>query len=254
MDDEFEHPTQLHWDDVVDVICAGVGPGVLAQAVLWSDLGLSVELADALAPCGVADPDTAAYLVAMTEDLGPLECRPVDLELPLLRAQPVAPRADRRARIEPFVGSRVRDWSARCAVSPFGVVYSAVPEAGVEALRSDSGETVRAAVLSDYRPDAERAGAALSGWLAEQARERDLGGHGMALQRLVFEDGRVAGAAIDTGSGNRLVRALHGVALSTGAVPAEWPAQPELRDTIARVAVVGRAGSRFGRVELIADA
>jgi hypothetical protein len=253
VDDEFGRPSELYWDDVVDVICAGVGPGVLAQAILCTDLGLTVELADAIAPTDLAAPATVAYLEAMTDDLGTLNRLPRDLRLPLIHAEPVAARTDRRAKIEPFIGSRLRDWSARCVVSPFGVIYSAVPEAGVTAMRGDSGESIRAAVLGPYRPDADRPGAALAGWLAAQARERDIAGHGLGLQRLVFENGRVAGAAIDSASGTRLVRATEGLALSTGAMPvgATWPAQPELRDTVAQAAIVTRTGSRFGRVELI---
>lgn len=252
-DDETEQPTELYWDDVVDVICAGPGPGALAQAIVCADLGLSVEMADEAAPSDLSDPDTAAYLEAMTEDLGPVDRSFADLTLPVVRATPVAPLTDRRKRIDPFVGSRLRDWSARCVMSPFGVLYSAVPEAGVTAMRSDSGESIRAAVLGPYRPDADRPGAVLADWLAEEAWERDVTGHGLVLQRLIFEWGRVAGAAIGTASGTRLIRARAGVALSTGAVPvgAQWPVQPELRDVIAQVALVSRIGSRFGRVELL---
>jgi hypothetical protein len=248
--DEIGQPTELYWDDVVDVVCAGTGPGALAQAILCTELGLSVELAETVAPLGLSDPDTVAYLAAMTEDLG---ASSAGLELPVVRAAPVAPRTDRRARIEPFIGSRLRDWAAGCMASPFGVVYSGIPEAGVTAMRSDSGEAIRVAVLGPYRPDADRPGAALADWLAEQAWERNVAGHGLGLQRLIFEWGRVAGAAIDTGSGTRLVRATAGVALSTGAVPAgaTWPVQPELRDVVAQVAIVSRTGSRFGRVELL---
>jgi len=36
-------------------------------------------------------------------------------------------------------------------------------------------------------------------------------------------------------------------------VGATWPAQPELRDTVAQIAIVTRTGSRFGRVELISE-
>ena len=253
VDDEFGQPTELYWDDVVDVICAGTGPGALAQAIVCTDLGLSVELAEAVAPSGLSDPDTVAYLEAMTEDLGTLDPSSAGLELPVVHAAPVAPRTDRRTRIEPFVGSRLRDWSARCLVSPFGVVYSAVPEAGVTAMRSDSGESIRAAVLGPYTTDGDRPGAALADWLAEEAWERDVAGHGLGLHRLIFEWGRVAGAAIDAASGTRLIRARAGVALSTGAVPvgATWPVQSELRDVVAQVAIVGRTGSRFGRVELL---
>ncbi len=253
VDDEFGHPTELYWDDVVDVICAGTGPGALAQAIVCSDLGLSVELAEVVAPSELSDPDTVAYLESMTEDLGTLDPSSAGLQLPVVHAAPVAPRTDRRTRIEPFVGSRLRDWSAQCVVSPFGVVYSGIAEAGVAAMRTDSGESIRAAVLGPYRPDADRPGGALADWLADQAWDRNVAGHGLGLQRLIFEWGRVAGAAIDTASGTRLVRARAGVALSTGAVPvdATWPVQPELRDVVAQVAIVSRIGSRFGRVELL---
>ena len=222
MDDEFAAPSDLYWDDVVDVLCAGAGPGALAQAIVCADLGLTVELADAVAPSDLSDPDTVAYLRAMTEDLGPLNRLPSELELPVVHAAPVAPRTDRRTMVEPFVGSRLRDWSARCVVSPFGVVYSAMPEAGITAMRSDSGESSRAALLGPYRPDADRPGTALADWLAEQTWERDLAGHGLGLQRLVFEYGRVAGAAIDTASGTRLTRR-----------PREWPC-PRVRCPTAR--------------------
>jgi hypothetical protein len=250
---EFEDRSELSWDDVVDVICAGPGPGVLAQAILCADLGLTVELADAVAPAHLDDPDTMAYLEAMTNDLGQVGGLPADLALPLLHAEPVAPRTDRRAKVEPFIGSRLCDWSVRCLASPFGVVYSAVPEAGVIAMRSNSGETIRAALLGSFRPDADRPGAALSDWLSEQAQERDITGRGLGLQRLVFEWGRVAGATVGTPSGTRLIRATDGVVLSTAAVPAgaAWPVQPELRDCVAQVAMVSRTGSRFGRVELV---
>jgi hypothetical protein len=255
VDDEVEQPTELHWDAAVDVICGGTGPGVLAQAIVCADLGLSVELAEAVAPSDLSDPDTAAYLAAMTEDLGPLDRSSPQLQLPVVHAAPLAPQTDRRAKIEPFVGSRLRDWSHQCVLSPFGVVYSAVPEAGVTVMRSDSGESIRVAVLGPYRPDADRPGGALADWLAEEAWERDVGGRGRGLQRLIFERGRVAGAAIDTTSGTRLIRGRAGVALSTGAVPvgATWPVQPEVRDVAAQVAIVSRTGSRFGRVELLLE-
>lgn len=253
-DDELERPSEVSWDDVVDVVCGGIGPGVLAQAIMFTDLGLTVELADAVSPAELTDPDTVAYLAAMTDDLGPLSRSPADLEVPLINAEPVKPLADRRCvKVEPFVGSHLRDWAARCVVSPFGVVYSAVPEAGMTAMRSESGETIHATVLGAYQCDTDRPGPALADWLAEQARQRGIAGHGLGLQQLIFEYGRVAGAAIGTPAGTRLVRVTAGVVLSAGAVSegVEWPVQPELRNTLVQVAIVTRTGSRFGRVELL---
>ncbi|BBY63423.1 hypothetical protein [Mycolicibacterium helvum] len=250
IDDEPVEASEWQWDDVVDVICAGAGPGALAHAIWCTDLDLDVEFVDAELSSQTIDPDTAAYLQSMTDDLGPPVAR--DPELAVIHAQPVVVSKDRRATIEPFFGSRLRDFSARCVASPFGVIFSQIPDDMV-ALRS-SGETIRAAVLGDYRPETDRPGAELAEWLRGQADERGLLDHaGTALQRLVFEEGRVAGAALATPDGTRLVRATVGVALSIGSVPdgGDWPVQSELPSGAAQVAVVSRTASRFGLVELV---
>jgi hypothetical protein len=243
--------SEWQWDDVVDVICAGAGPGALAHAICCTDLDYDVEFADAELSSQTFDPDTAAYLQSMTDDLEPRVDR--DLELAIVRAEPVVVSKDRRATIEPFFGSRLRDFSARCVASPFGVIYTQIPD-NMTALRSGSGEPIRAAVLGDYRPETERPGWELAEWLRGQARERGLlEAAGTALQRLVFEQGRVAGAELSTDEGTRLVRATVGVALSIGPMPdsGDWPVQPELPSGAAKIAVVSRTASRFGLVELL---
>ncbi|AQT82523.1 hypothetical protein B1R94_03050 [Mycolicibacterium litorale] len=243
----------MDWDDVVDVICAGAGPGVLAHAIACADLDLAVELADVAVPAQVDDPDTAAYLQSMTDDLGPLIPGPDDLELSGVHAEPVVVEKGRRATVEPFFGAQLRGWSARCAVSPFGIIYSHVPE-NMTAMRAKSGQLIRATVVGDYQPDTERPGLELTGRLRDWADERGLLEPGdTTLQRLIFEGGRVAGAALATPSGTRLVRATSGVALSTAALPddADWPVQAGMRGIAAHVAVVSRTASRFGRVELL---
>jgi hypothetical protein len=187
----------------------------------------------------------------MTDDLEPATAR--SKSRAVVRAQPVPVSKDRRATIEPFFGSRLRDWSARCVVSPFGVIYSQIPD-DMTAMQTESGETIRAAVLGDYPPVADRPGLQLADWLRDQARDRDiLGEPATALQRLVFEGGRVAGAELSTPDGTRLVRAVMGIALSIGPIldSADWPVQSELPDGVAQVAVVSRTASRFGRVELL---
>lgn len=252
IDKEAIEPSEVQWDDVVDVICAGAGPGVLAHAICCTDLDLVVEFADAELSLQTVDPDTAGYLQSITDDLGLAESPVRDLELGTARVQPVPVKTDRRATIEPFFGSRLRDWSACCLASPFGVIFSQIPD-HMTAMRTDSGETIRAAVLGDYRVDGDRPGPGLVEWLRAQAEDRGIPDEtGMTLQRLVFEEGRVAGAAISTREGTRLVRATAGVALSIGPLPGdgEWPVQAGLPDG-AQVALVSRTASRFGRVELL---
>jgi hypothetical protein len=251
IDEEPVEASEWQWDDVVDVICTGAGPGALAHAIWCTDLDLDVELADEELSAEATDPDTAAYLRSMTDDLEPAMAR--DFDVAVVRAQPLPVTKDRRATIEPFFGSRLRDWSARCVVSPFGVIYSQIPD-DMTAMQTKSGETIRAAVLGDYQPAADRPGLQLAEWLRDQARDRDiLGQPATALQRLIFEGGRVAGAELSTPAGTRLVRAVMGVALSLGPIPdsADWPVQPELPDGAAQVAVVSRTASRFGRIELL---
>ena len=242
--------SELQWDYVVDVICAGAGLGALAHAIWSTDLDLDVEFADAELVLETIDPDTAAYLQSMTEDLDPVADR--DLELAIAHVKPVVVVTDRKTTIETFFGSRLRDFSARCVASPFGVVYSHVPDAMTP--MHSAGETIRVAELGDFQPETDRPGAELAEWIRGQADERGLLDEpGIALQRLIFEYGRVAGAELSTSSGTRLVRATVGVALSIGPTPttAEWPVQNKLPSGAAQVAVVSRTASRFGLVELV---
>jgi hypothetical protein len=245
--------SEWQWDDVVDVICVGAGLGALAHAIWCRDLDYDVEFADAELSSEPSDPETAAYLQSMTDDLDLPGDR--NVELAVVHAKPVVVSDDRRATIEPFFGSRLRDFSARCVASPFGVIYSQIPD-DMTALRS-GGETIRAAVLGDYRPETDRPGLELAEWLRAQANERGLFDYaGTALHRLIVEGGRVAGAELSTPEGMRLVRATVGVALSLGPMPdsADWPVQSELPSGTAQVAVVSRIASRFGLVELLYSA
>jgi len=253
-DEGHRQPPDLHWDDVVDTVCAGSGPGVLAYAIRCADLDQDVQLVDAESPAHISDAATAEFLEALVEDLGPPTRYASDLELPVTRAEPVPATNRRRGAVEPFVGGRLRDWSARCLASPFGVIHTDVSEADVTAMRTSAGELIQAAVIGTYRPRPDRPGAALTDWLAGQARERGIvRSTGVTLRRLIFQYGRVAGVELETASGTRLVRTTAGVALSTRPAPAgaDWPGQPGLRDVAVKVAVVGRRAGRFGRVELL---
>ena len=251
IDEEPIEASEFQWDDVVDVICAGASPGALAHAIWCTDLDLDVEYADTELSLETGDPDTDAYLQSMTEDLPPVVDR--NLELAVVHVKPVVVDTDRKATIEPFFGSRLRDFSARCVSSPFGVIYSQIPE-DMTAMHS-AGETIRTAVLGGYGPETDRPGWELAQWLQAQARERELlEFSGTALHRLLFEDGRIVGAALCTPSGKqRLVRATVGVALSLGSMPedADWPVQSKLPRGGAQLAVVSRTASRFGLVELL---
>ena len=243
--------SELHWDDEVDVLCVGSGPGVLAHAVFSAGLGADVLLVDAAAP---TDADTLAFLGSMTDDLGPVTPAGADLEVAVLRAEPVPARTDPRAPIEPFIGARLREFALRCVASPFGVLYTEVPDAGWTAMRIEAGDTVQVASIGTFRAGVEAPAPALTAWLDEQAHACDVARAADSVaRRLIFENGRVAGAELAAPSGTTLVRALAGVALSTRSAPdgGEWPAQPELGGRTADVAIIARTAGRFGRLVLL---
>jgi hypothetical protein len=90
-------------------------------------------------------------------------------------------------------------------------------------------------------------GRELDDWLAEAVHEREISTlEDATLQRLVFEDGRVIGVVFDTPDGEYAVQARHGVAL-TPIEPPPTASVPAGGD----IALVGLAGSRFVRLELV---
>ncbi len=239
-----------HFDEVVDVICAGPGPGVLAFAIACASRDQRVLVVDSMPARELSDPETAEYIEAMTEDLGSINR---DLELAHTRAQPVPPPKGDRPRIEPFLGGRLRQWSAMCMGSAFGVMFSDVIDMSMTPLRTKV-EPIRAIALGSYPADGERPGQALVDWLDAQAVALDVAAEaGWKFRRLLFEGGRVVGAVLDTPDGPYRVRALDCVALDTAPTPSaeEWPVQAGLDGAELQVALVGRTAARFGRVELL---
>jgi len=237
-DDEPE--TELDWDEVVDVICVGSDPGPTAQAISGVQCGRRVL---AVVRPQAWDTDTAAYIAEMTADLTPPESR---VQFPLTRARPAESEPARGRVIDTFLGAHLRDWAAQCWASPFGVLYTDPFGIDTSPMITDEGLRIEAAVVGSYPPDRP-----LADWLAAQARDHDVQADpGIALQRLIMEYGRVAGAELTTSSGPLLVRALDGVALPTP--PAETAAVPsDLGAADLEVAIVGRPAGRFGHVELL---
>jgi hypothetical protein len=275
-EDRSEPGSTLQWDDVVDVICTGSGMGGLAVAIAADDMGESVFVADASRTPGlpggslsgidslhrrlgvdVVDGDTDQYLRALTDDLGPVSSFPWDLSLPVRAVTDVVPDNGGRRTIETFVGARLRDWAFRCVASPYGVVHTHVDDRHTTTMRCSSGDAVEVAVIGSYQPDPAQGASALGGWLHTQADDRGIEVHGDSpLQRLVFEDGRVVGAAISTPTGVRTVRARRGVVVATGGYPPDtiWPVEAVASSEPLQVAMVTRNASRFARLELLTAA
>lgn len=233
-------PEAEDWDDAIDVLCVGVGLGSLAYAILCAAADLEVLVIES----AYLDPQTREYLSLMTDDL---DGGHADPNLALTPAQAVPPDYGKRRTLEPFVGEDLRRWSSVCLHSPFGLLCTEIPQ--LEPMRGPGG-VITAGLLGDYRPEADEPGPALLRWL----RERAAGLFAPAQDRLgglILEEGRIAGAVLDTADGPRRIRAAAGLALAVGPEDVPWPAQPELAGVTAAVAVVGRPGGRFARVELV---
>jgi len=253
--------TDVAWDEVVDVICVGSSPGVLAYAICCMAADLDVVLVGA---AGEPDPQTAAWYAAMTEDLlAPTEGLPVPRLNPgreiaaedrhafsLARLVPIPAPTGKRVTLEPFVGEHLRQWSAHCAQSPFGVMFTQVPDLLVP-MRTQDGESVTAVASGDFgSAKSQSRDDGLEGWLLHEAAEMDLLGTENVMTAMVLEGGRIAGVHLEDGS---LIAASGGLALPVGTAAPRCPLPldaDDLADGLV-VAILGRPAGRFATVDLL---
>jgi hypothetical protein len=261
------------WDEEVDVVCTGSGIAGLAHAVAVVDMGGEVFVAGSRGdsePAGssvavrsrvdrlhwlevdVPDPETNEYFAALSSDLGPLTRSARDVDVPIRvvdHAEPVDPRG----AVAPFVGGRLRDWAARCLVSPYGYLYTRVSDWPSTTMRTVDGESLEVAEIGSITSDPDNIAGSVLDWLTAQARDRRIEVHqATSLQRIVFEDGDVVGAEFATPDGPLAVRARHGVTVAGGGPQVTVAAgQPLPADDTLRICLVGQTASRFGRVELL---
>lgn len=259
------------WDDEVDVVCCGSGFGALAAAVAAADAGLDVQMitpgtagsaqpgtSDGGTPwlgAGIVDTETREYLDALSADLPPVDDADYDSVLTVRPVSDWTPVSG-RGRIAPFYGARLLDWARHCLTSPYGVLYTRLADRGTTSMKTRAGEEIQVKVLGTLNVESESgAVSALGDWLSAQALGKQI--HTLdnaALRRIVFEEGEVVGAVIDTADGPLALRARHGVALSTeprAAAPAAADGPLIEPGTPLQVALVGYSASRFGRVELL---
>jgi hypothetical protein len=262
------------WDEEVDVVCIGSGIAGLAHAVAIVDKGGEVFVADShdeaesrgtsvavrsrvgrlnWLEVDVRDPETNQYFAALSSDLGPLTRSARDVDVPI-RAVDHAEPVDPRGVVAPFVGARLREWAARCLVSPSGYLYTSVSDFRSTPLRTVDGDSLQVVEVGSITPDPANIGGSVLDWLTAQARDRRIEVHqATSLQRIVFEDGDVVGAEFVTPDGPLAVRARHGVTVASGGPQVTMAAGRALPtdDTTLRVCLVGQTASRFGRVELL---
>lgn len=263
----------MKWDEEVDVVCTGSGIAGLAHSVAVVDMGGDVFVADsrdAAHSSGasvavrsrvdklhwlevqVSDADTNEYFAALAGDLGPLTQSARDVEVPIRVVDQAGP-VDQRGVVAPFIGARLRDWAARCLVSPYGYLYTRVADWQSTTLRTVDGDSIEIAEIGSITPDPANVGGSVLDWLTAQAGERGVQvHHGTSLERIIFEEGDVVGAEFRTPDGLLTVRARHGVTVGSGGPqPTMATDQPLPDDAPLRLCLVGQTASRFGRVELL---
>jgi hypothetical protein len=245
------------WDTEVDLVCIGAGIGGLATAIATVDAGEDVIVADTahgwLQHDGV-DVETEDFLAAVVEGLDPLARRSGASRVPTRIARDWM--GDDRS-VEPFVGATIRAWDAQCLGSPYGTLHSSVLGWHRTRMRSSDGEAIEVIPVGEIDWHDGLGEHDLLHWMGGQAYERDVDVlAASSLQRIVFEEGLIIGVVLDTPDGPYAVGTRRGVTLSPPDIgPAAVgrltdPSQGDRR----QVCLVGRAASRFGRVELVTTA
>jgi hypothetical protein len=255
--------TDYDWDEVADIVCVGRGRIGVALAVAAKRAGLNFILADGpdreaadgsaglAAALGVTDAETVEYLEALTEDLTPLQ--PVDPTIPVRVVDGPARPGLARDRIGTFYGAALRDWAVSCVSSPYGVLYTKASDASLSETYGSAQGPVEVTVLGAIDIDPEQPADGLEGWLSALAQEDDAEPQDEgSLQRLVFDNGVVVGAVLESPDGTRAIRARHGVMMTIrdGLTPTGRTGDQDRRIP-ARVALVSQPASRFGRLELL---
>jgi hypothetical protein len=272
------------WDTEVDVVVIGAGVGGLANAIAVVDAGGEVLVAAAIADgsavsvgSGTRGDSTAGalrervgarhgWLVHDTLDLetneyfdAVAECvldEPVDGgdgSVPQRSARNLSREEAFGRHVETFVGARLAGWAAQCVASPCGLLYTSMQDWRSTPMKSDTGESIEALAIGAIEWADGFGHSALRKWMTAQARERDIEVEtDSTLERIVFEEGIIAGVVLTTPDGPLAVRARAGVTFAPGdqdGDPSDDTAAPGDR---LQVCIVGRTASRFARVELMA--
>jgi hypothetical protein len=245
------------WDTEVDLVCIGAGIGGLATAIATVDAGEDVIVADTargwLQHDGV-DVETEDFLAAVVEGLDPLARHPGASRVPTRIARDWT--GDERS-LEPFVGATIRAWDAQCLGSPYGTLHSSVLGWQRTRMRSSDGEAIEVIPIGEIDWHDGLGEHDLLHWMGGQAYERDVDVlAASSLQRIVFEEGLIIGIVLDTPDGPYAVGTRRGVTLSPpdiGPAAVDRLTDPSQGDR-RQVCLVGRAASRFGRVELVTTA
>lgn len=263
------------WDSEVDVAVVGAGAGGLANAIATVDAGGEVVVVDAaptvrenavpgalrerveakrssLLPATL-DVETNEYFAAVTEGIRQPEDPTPDLAVPRRVARNLS-REEAFGFVEPFVGSRLNSWAEQCFTSPYGLMYTSLLDWRTTTMRAAGGSCIEVLSVGEMEWAEGFGESELNQWLTAQACDRDIAVEtSTSLERIVFEEGVIAGVVLSTPDGPWAVRTRAGIAFA-----------PRDRDPVAdghpglvagdrlHVCLVGKVASRFGRIELLA--
>ncbi len=263
--------------ELVDVLCIGSGSAGLAAAIAGADAGLSVFVAEPRrrmpqnGPVGTDadtwatviqsywgveefDGPTAAYLQELTRDLGSPRKTETQGHLPIGSVESFDNvTVDRRGAVPPFHGNDMALWARDCLTSPYGLMFSRLSPLPMSEVRTPAGTSIRASAIAEI-PCARRPGMTLRQWLRDMAKDRGVRIHGSsAVERLIFDDGQLVGAILETPDGIRHVRARRGVLLGTSNSMTDdlLAMHPTSVLRNGRLSLVSRKASRFARLELL---
>ena len=259
-----------NWDVEVDVVCVGGGVAALAMAIVAVEDDAETyvagpahhaarsdpaSLSEAWLGPDVSDAETVGYFRALSADLTSVNMVG-DAVIPVREVMDPPP-FDPRRPVEPFIGSRLRDWAGHCLASPYGALYTRVSDRDMDTMHTARAEVIDVKVVGTWPAGPPPSGTAVAEWLAAEADDRDIEVHHQErLQRIVFEDGEIAGVVLVTPHGQRAVRARHGVAMAPTVPVTDAAAELDLAhyQREIRIGLVSQPASRFGRLETLTAA
>jgi hypothetical protein len=262
----------------VDILCIGSGGVGLAAGIAGADAGLKVFVAEsnreATAPRqGVASSveswttvlqrrwgieefstSTADYLKELTTSLDPPAPVKTSGHIPMDTVETFdGVSVDPGKAVPPFHGTELAAWSRECLTSPFALISSRVSTWALTPMRKVDGHTVTAGLIASV-PTTRRRETTIHQWLSDLAREKGvLVQESCSVQDLLFDEGHLVGAVLDTPDGMRTVSARRGVVLGTST--SAWDQSlPMSTNGGTALCVVGRTASRFARLEFLVNA
>ena len=272
------------WDTEVDVVVIGAGLGGLANAIAVVDAGGEVLVAAAISDGSAAsvgfggrgdstsgalrervgtrhgwlvhdtvDLETSEYLDAVAECVLDAPVDGGDGSVPQRSARNLSRDEAFGRHVETFVGARLAGWAAQCIASPYGLLYTSMQDWRSTTMKSATGESIEALSIGAIEWADGFGQGDLHQWLTAQAQERDIEVETRStLERIVFEEGVIAGVVLTTPDGPLAVRARAGITFAPGDQDAELGDGTAAPGERLQVCIVGRTASRFGRVELMA--